>query len=162
MKSPCFVGLALVLGCAPSFQQVRPNQPHGVVHLRVSHSNPDLAYTDEAVFDAQPLLSFEKETSVRLSPGAHQLAVSSTGRSYVVATQDRMNAMGSCADPQCRVLAPKRESGMKLVEAGRWRCSRELQLEVQRGGDVVVLLIAEPGDRCKACVVSDRQATSCP
>src|SRR5687768_16996956 len=156
------LSFALLLGCRPRFEQVPSTEPHGVVLLRVAHPSRDLAYTDEVTIDRQPRFTFAKETSVRLAPGAHQLTLASTGRAYAMKTHEAVNSWGQCAGPQCLTYGPTRETRTDLVEVGRWRCSQDLRVDVRAHSEVVALLMAGPGDGCRACELRDRQAWSCP
>lgn len=153
--------LVLLLGCGPGFKQVPQSQPHGQVHLRVAHVPADIVYDDEATIDYQRV-SLSKQTALRLSPGVHHIRLMSTGHTYALEVLDVRNPWGRCVDPRCAVLGPTLESRQQLVESGRWRCSRDLELDVQRDGDLAVILMADADARCRACVLNDGRAINCP
>jgi hypothetical protein len=148
----CF--FALATGCGASLHQVPSEQPHGVLQVRFEHASKDFLYEWRLSVDGQPAQTVDSGERIRLSPGAHTLALISIAHAYGLGSVEVRQA-GGCVDLNCNTLQQQTERRTSIVEVAATPCEQRVDLGVEAKHAVVAWLRVTADNQCSIHVAGD-------
>lgn len=143
--------MALLCGCGSSVH-VPAEQPHGSLHVRITHDDAARGRFDDQVVVNGVALDVGKgqggERELRLKPGKHKVQLSSALLEYRVTPVTRRDDYGDCMGPDCNFRVPTTRYDQELIGSPAVVCQHELVVDVRPGSSEQAALHSTTDGQC--------------